>query len=197
MPHASFDTTRCVAHARQSRALFRAFAIIGGVVFAPGILSAQSYFAPLVTPPASAGTCMSVRPVRPIRGDTGVESGRHLVMKSMPPGDTRDIIVYSQRGRPVFYNDMTSVLLRPGASVGGNVLARIDSVGTVRGLRWRDSIAYPDSVITMHPDTASLRRLLASRPRETGVTRAPLTAAEEVRVRAMAAWLLRRCPARP
>lgn len=195
MAHESFDRTRRVACAQQSAAFFRGAAMIGAVAFAPGVLSAQSYFTPLVTPPASAGTCMPVRPVHPTRGDTALVSGRHLVMKSAPPGDTRDVIVYAQHGRPVFYNDMTSVMTRPGTSVGGNVLAVIDSVGNVRGWRHHDTIAYPDSVITMRPDTASLRRLLASHAQVKGATRAPLTAAEQVRVREMAGWLLRRCRA--
>lgn len=158
---------------------------------APAAVSAQTYFTPLVTPPASAGTCMPPQQV-PVRGDTTHVVQHRLVMKSTPPGDSREILIVTGRGRSVVYSDMTHVTLTPTSARSATVVAVTDTLGRMRGWWMRGTMSLPDSLVRRHPDSATLQRL-RSLERQTDSSRTLLSSADEARVREMTAWALKRC----
>lgn len=154
---------------------------------------AQSYFTPLVTPPASAGRCVPTQQV-PVRGDTTHVVQHHLVMKSVAPRKSaRDIIVVTGRGRSVVYSDMSNVMVTPASSRASDVVAVTDTLGHMQGWWMRSTTTFPDSLVRKRPDSATLQHLGAL-ARHSSSPRTPLTAADEARVRAMTAWALKRCP---
>lgn len=161
------------------------------VVLAPRGVRAQSYLAPLVTPPSSVGSCQPTHAVMESRPDTARFIGHRLVIRGARPGERRQITVFINARHAMLYDDVTLMMARQFTGVTRDVLASVDTLGQVRGRRVVGESSFPNDAVAPH-DTAALRRL---KPQGmTGSSQAPLNAVEQTRVRQMAAWLLERCP---
>lgn len=178
---------------QMSRARPALLLLVCVFTLAPISAQAQSYFAPLATPPASVGTCrpFAARPSR--TGDVQTVE-RRLVIMSTPPGESRDVMVATGRGRAV-YSDMTFAQATMTRSTNGRVFAVVDSLGRVRGYLSQGEITLPPSVAHLRHDSTAIRYLqhLRDSMRSSG-TRTPLSGADQARVRSMIAWMQKRCP---
>lgn len=173
-----------------SRAYLIAALLSAALALAPVAAGAQAYFTPLVTPPAAVGTCMPPREV-PVRGDTTHVVQHRLVMQSDTPGQSRELLIITGRGRSVVYSDMTHNSVAPTSGTGADVVAITDTLGRMHGWWLRSKTTLPDSLIRKRPDSATLRHLGSLM--HTTSSRTPLTAVDEARVRQMTTWMLKRC----
>jgi hypothetical protein len=164
----------------------------GAFALVPASMRAQGYLTPLVTPPAAVGECARVAMARQSRADSLHVTGRRLVVHGAHLGEQRQITVYVRNGRPTLFMDAAFVVNSAISSMSGHVLARLDSAGGVRGQRLVGMSVLPDSVLTMRHDVVALHRVAAQS--KNIASHAPLSAAEQARVREMTAWLLKRCP---
>lgn len=158
----------------------------------PGIVSGQdtTHFDVLRRPPQTVGTCLPLP--QPVRADSARQRVSHLVMKSLPPGRSREMtVLVDQRGRSIGYSDMAFSTTGARTGVGTNVLAVLDSLGGVMHGSWsQNSLTYPDSLWSPR----NLASLNAMKDRAT-VSRSsrPLNVQEEGAVRNLVIFLRARC----
>lgn len=164
------------------------------VMCLPGIASGQAtpYFEVLRRPPRAVGSCVPL-PQRGRADSLGRRTSR-LVIKSLPPGRSREITVsIDQRGRSVGYNDMAFASTSARAGLGTTALAVLDSLGGVQlGVWTQSSITYPDS-LSLARDLSSLKAMLGN-PAVQHSSRS-LTLQEQDTIRSLVKFLRQRCPA--
>jgi hypothetical protein len=159
---------------------------------APRALRAQvpPQLALLTTPPAGVGTCLAVP--TPAGQDSLRLHGRQLVMVSTTPRSARrEITIFANDvGRIVRYAENVTRFNGVDGETGDGVVATLGTDGRWRGARLHNAAQVanggrgPDGRSVLPPPVAVKR----TPPRE-------LSAAEQARVRDLAAWVARRCPA--
>lgn len=152
---------------------------------------AATSFQVLEVPAGQLGTCEAPKAAAKIRLKRRKVSLSHLVMASIPPGAHRDITAFSDStGHAVLLFDMgvdTESLL---GGTGDFVIARIAPGGRVTGtLRHSVMRVIGGGVDSKgEPVLPPPIRRIQSRPRALDVAR-------QNKVRILAEWILRRCPA--
>jgi hypothetical protein len=151
----------------------------------------RSYFAALSLPPDSVGTCLAFSD-RPGRDNSpgGLHSHR-LVMVSRVPGSRRVMTALTDSsGRWNSYNEMVDQMIGRTSFDDEFLFAAPAPNGQVRGVIGHMTMPLPPAGSR---DTGVLHALRERAKR--AIRRDSLDPADQARVRAAAAWLIRRCPA--
>jgi hypothetical protein len=156
------------------------------------VAQGNSYFAVLSTPPVKVGTCRPMPP--PKRPEYANYQGRRLVIKSTPPGRSREMtLIGDPRGRTAVYSEMTSAASGLLTDTSFDVIAFVDTVRGVSGYQTRTITTVPESLFRRRFDSTTLRTMREQS--KTDRSRHALNADEQRRVRDLAAFLRKRCPA--
>jgi hypothetical protein len=146
-------------------------------------LTAQdvAHFEALSTPPENVGTCI------PLPNDTSARAGRRLVMKSIPPGRSREMWVRLTAGS-ISYSEHNFITRGGASGRGATIIAILDSTGSVRLGRRTDADITPADTIVPR-DLASVN---AMKMTTTGDSRG-LEQDEIAKVRELVAFVRKRC----
>ena len=138
----------------------------------------------LSVPAQNVGTCV------PLRGVDSTARASHLVVKSVPPGGTREITVMTDpSGHTFTYSDRVVVMRGTAAGVGKSVIAFGEQGGAVSGFVQETETSYPAIPL----DAQGLRALRDSA--KSSVSRRTLTVTEQRKVSDVILFLRKRCPA--
>ena len=161
-----------------------AFALL--VLTTPGASPSRQGAPPfevLSVPAQNFGTCV------PLRGVDSTARTSHLVVKSLPPGGTREITVMADASGHTFtYSDRVVVMRSPAAGVGKSVIAFGEQGGAVNGFLQELETSYPAIPL----DAAGLRALRDSA--KSNMSQRSLTGSEQRRVSEVIVFLRKRCP---
>ena len=178
-----------MAHPRTAAVILTLLSFIGHV---PSSLAAQvpAYFTVLSIPPSTVGSCASMRPQRNA-GDQ-VAAQYKLIMTGQAPNRRREITVFADTsGRAIRYAEMSDMATGVLSSAGEGIIANIDTKGRVAGFRIRNTVRSADTVAAPF-DTAALRK---AKPRAVvKSSNEPLDAASQRKVKALVAFVRKRCP---
>ena len=136
----------------------------------------------LSIPAPTFGTCVPLQP----RDST--RSASHLVIKSIPPGSSRDIIVIADTGRSLTYSDRVFVMQATGSGTGRSVIAFRDQAGRMIGF-----VHEIEATSSALPSNVAAVRALRDSAKSSGSGRA-LSVAEARKVSAVITALRKRCP---
>ncbi len=151
-----------------------------------------SYIATLVLPPPSAGTCVPVTTTTGRDRAKAPMRGHSLVMTTVEPDGRREMIAFTDSaGRVRSYVEMVMRMSGPTSSVGETVIAMVTPDNRVTGTLRRQTMAMTLPA-SGRIDTTAMR-VMGERARITRA-RTGLSAPQQAQVRALAAWLVQRCP---
>ena len=169
----------------QPKRVFPAFAFALSVTAAESpARQGDTPFDVLSVPARNVGTCV------PLPGVDSTRRTSRLVIKSTPPGNTREVTVTTdQSGHASTYTDQVLVMRSPLAGVGRSVIAVLPQGGAVTGFLQETGTSYP----SIPTDVAALRALRDSA--QSNVSRRSLTEAELRKLPEVIVFLRRRCPA--
>lgn len=152
----------------------------------------DAHFKALTIPPQNVGSCLP--PLATADSASPVRPGGRLVMKSLEPGSSREIHMFSdQSGQRATYTEIVSVtaMARPIRSEGTMIAAFLLPGVGVAGSRTETVVTVPDSVLNSR-DVAMVRAILENR--NTTQTSRPLDSTEQRRVQEMIDFMRKRCP---
>jgi hypothetical protein len=166
-----------------------AFLLLIASLIATTASGQEPYFRSLEIPPNSAGTCM---PIPNKRGER-VSFAGHLIIKSVIPGQDRDLTVFVDTlRRTIGYSELNSAYTGNGIGTLDLYVAAFKQPSRVIGFSTHSTTKMPVPDLA-HIDTASLRKMRESA--KTVSTKRPLNSDEIRRAREIAEWLRKRCPA--
>jgi len=176
---------------------FRAL-LIGGAIAAgcPVAANAQAvlHFMALSTPPSTVGTCMPDDSAAAHAREKPRVRRSRLLIRDRDVGE-RDMLAFvDDAGRLVQYAEQDVRSKSMGASEGDVVEAHPTTSGAMAGVLIHQTVAMDVSALTSGvPLDTALHDMQAKAKHMS--SHSPLTAEQGRRARALAAWLLKRCPA--
>ena len=192
-PSAAWGTARRTDAARTVLALL---ALLPGArrAAAQDAVPLPAYLRALATPPATVGTCLPLPASQRVGANGAPRRGARLAMTSRTPAARREMtVVTTTDGRLASYQETAHASdLAHDRSGGETVFAAVAADGRLRGLRVTTTIALPAG--TSRTRTPAALRDSTARAASSSQS-APLDEATQRRVRELATWLQRRCPA--